>query len=103
MKYIPCCGGGTASISVEGLSSAVEAPLCELGNDSAEGKVEYNGAASVEVGHTVKVEWSSVWLTCMHCQCRTGPLIVLHPAHFLKMAATIRKMVWETEPTFLAQ
>ena len=29
--------------------------------------------------------------------------IVSYPAHFLKMAAAIRKMVWETAPTFLAQ
>ena len=34
---IPCCAAVIASISVEGPLSAVGAPLCELGDDSAEG------------------------------------------------------------------
>ena len=34
---------------------------------------------------------------------RPTTCVVLYPAHFLKMVATIRKMVWESLPTFLAQ
>ena len=70
---IPCCAAVSASISVEGPLSAVGAPLCELGDDGTEGGAEEGGAACAKVDHTVKVEWSSVWFTCMHCECRTGP------------------------------
>ena len=99
---ILCCAAVSASISVEGPLSAVGAPLCELGDDGAEGEAEYSGAVG-KVDHTVKVEWSSVWFTCMHCECRTGPSLASHPARFLKMAAAVWETAWETEPTFLAQ
>ena len=69
---IPCCSSVSASISVEGTLLAVGAPLCELGDDGTDGRAEESGAASVKVGHIVKVEWNSVWFTCMHCECRTG-------------------------------
>ena len=36
--------------------SAVGAPLCEPGDDGAEGRTAEIGAASVKVGYTVKVE-----------------------------------------------
>ena len=100
---IPCCAAVSVSISVEGPLLAVGAPLCELGDDGTEGEAEESGAACVKVGHTVKVKWSSVWFTCMHCQCRTGPPLVSHLARFLKVAAAIWKTAWKTEPTFLAQ
>ena len=47
-----------------------------LGDDGTEGRTEGGGAACVKEGHTVKVEWSSVCFTCMHCECRTGPPLV---------------------------
>ena len=68
---IPWCAAVSASISGEGPSSAVGAPLCGLGDDGTEGGAEESGAACVKVGHTVYVEWSSVSFTCMHCECRT--------------------------------
>ena len=49
---IPCCAAVSASTSVEGTLSAVGAPLCELGDDGAEGGSEESGAACVKVGHT---------------------------------------------------
>ena len=57
---LPCCAAVSASISEEGSLSAVGAPLCELGDDGTEGRAEESGAASVNVGHTVKLEWTSV-------------------------------------------
>ena len=42
---IPCCAAVSASFSVEGPLSAVGAPLCELGDDGAEGEAEESGAA----------------------------------------------------------
>ena len=63
---IPCCAAVSVSISVEGPSSAVGAPVCELGDDGTEGRAEESGAACAKMGHTVEVEWSSVWFTCMH-------------------------------------
>ena len=64
---IPCCATAVSvSISVEGPSLAVGAPVCELGDDGTEGRAEESGAACVKMGHTLKVERSSVWFTCMH-------------------------------------
>ena len=34
---------------------------------------------------------------------KTYAMLVSYPAHFLKMAAAIWQMIWETVPTFLAQ
>ena len=42
---IPCCTAVSASFSVERPLSAVGAPLCELGDDGAEGEAEESGAA----------------------------------------------------------
>ena len=42
---IPCCAAVSAPVSVEGLLSAVGAPLCELGDDGAKGGSEESGAA----------------------------------------------------------
>ena len=42
---IPCCAAVSASISVERLSSAVGASLCELGDNGSEDRAEESGAA----------------------------------------------------------
>ena len=42
---IPSCAAVSASNSVKRLSSAVGAPLCELGDDGTEGGAEESGAA----------------------------------------------------------
>ena len=65
--YVPCCAAVSVSISIEGPSSAVGAPLCELGDDSSEGGAEKSGAACAKVDQTVKVEWSSVWFIKDSC------------------------------------
>ena len=54
--YVPCCAAVSASFFVEGPLSGVGDPLCELGDDGTERRIEVSGAASVKVGHTVKVE-----------------------------------------------
>ena len=42
---VPCCATVSASFSVEEPLSAVGAPLCELGDDGADGEAEESGAA----------------------------------------------------------